>query len=158
MIYFFYKSFKWFTNRLFKAPTCEIAKPDVFSEGKDVFKWLEDFERYANATMGTNASKRGNCLLSFLDEKSRPQLVQYSTMRHNKIEYMTLKEDMQRLFQSKQKSSRQYLHMFISRQQHEHETIPKYYAELCDLVIKAYPTTSANTREEFVFQQLANGV
>ena len=158
VIYFIYKSFKWFTSRFFKAPTCEIAKPDVFSEGKDVFKWLEDFERYANATMSSNALKRGNCLLSFLDDKSRSQLVQYSTMRNNKIEYTTLKEDMQRLFQSKQKSSRQYLHMFISRQQHDDETIPKYYAELCDLVIKAYPTTPPSIREEFVFQQLANGV
>ena len=145
-------------KRSLRHQTSDIIKPDVFAEGKDVTNWLKAFDQYANATLSANGTKRGNCLLSFLDDKSRSQLTHYSSMRNSKLEYTALKENMQRLFQSKQKSSRQYLQLFIARNQEDDETIPKYYAELCDLVIKAYPTTTAQTREEYVFQQLANGV
>ena len=158
IVYYVHKTVKSMLQRMFTYPPCELKKPDIFTEGKDVDQWLKEFERYADATMSKNPVKKGNCLLLFLDDKSRSQLTQYNSIRHSKIEYGVLKDCMYLLFKTKHKSSRQYMQLFFARQQAVDETIPKYYTELCELVVKAFPTTPANIREEYVFQQLANGV
>ena len=158
LVYLLFKVVKWFMRRLFSGPTCVIVKPEMFTEGKDVISWLKQFEMYADATMSADPFKRGNCLLLSLDDKSRSHVKQYNSIRNKKIEYTSLKECMISLFKSKEKTSRQHMQLFLSRLQAADETIPKYYTELCELVVKAFPTIPESAREDYVFQQLASGV
>jgi hypothetical protein len=138
------------------------SKPIVFSEGMNVYKWLNEFESYLESNKITNSNLQARFLMNSLDTSSRRLLIAACEIETDgdkiKVEYENVKNQLLQLFLTTRINLRDLRIKFYNRIQAKDESIYRYVQELKEMAKEAYPLTDKKLLDSFIYTQFLYGV
>ena len=139
-----------------------IVKPGIFSEGMNIYKWVDEFETYLEKNKIMNSHKQTQQLLKLLDVSSRKLLRSACDVEEDveiaKMEYETIKLQLLQLFLTTRINLRDLRLKFYSRLQAKDESIHRYSQELKEMAREAYPITDKKYLDSYIYTQFLYGI
>ena len=150
--------FRAIYNFLFGTP--KATPPVMFSEGKNVYKWIGEFEEYLRMMKCKDSRSQCKEIMKLLDPASSKLLRHACKCYDDKklTDYEMLKNQMLQLFVTARVNQRELRFKFYNRLQKPDESIHRYNHELTELAVEAYPLCDKKMLDTMIYEQLLYGL